>query len=75
MRCQEAGDPRNHVHENPMILGEVRVEEGQCDHMSRHYPAIHASQEMGFHSLDPSSELQIVNVEAEYQFREKGSYS
>ena len=75
MKCREAVDLRNRVRENPMILGEVRVEVGQCDHMSLHYPAIHASQEMGFHSLDPSSELQIVNVEAEYQFREKGYYS
>ena len=75
MKCREAVDLRNRVRENPMILGEVQVEVEQCDHMLRHYPTIHACQEMGFHSLDPSSELQIVNVEAEYQFREKGSYS
>ena len=75
MKCREAVDLRNRVRENLMILGEVQVEVEQCDHMLRHYPAIHAFQEMGFHSLDPSSELQIVNVEAEYQFREKGYYS
>ena len=57
-----------------MRLVLVPVGEGQCDHRSQRYPAIRASPEMGFHSLDPSNVLQIVNVEAEYQFREMGSY-
>ena len=68
-------DLKNHVRESPMRLVLVPVGEGQCDHRSQRCPAIRASQEMGFHSLDPSNVLQIVNVEAEYQFREMGSYS